>query len=76
MLRSPITRWLVGIVAFIAVLGVLRFKPWHYGSVGEMFSGRFKVHATGIEGRLLARHLPPDLSRNRFRHQDQHYQSV
>ena len=42
MLRSPITRWMVGIVAFIAVLGVLRFKPWHYGSVREMFSGRSK----------------------------------
>ena len=42
MLRSPITRWLVGIVAFIAVLGVLRFKPWQYGSVGEMFSGQSK----------------------------------
>src|SRR3989454_7735797 len=39
MLRSPITRWLVGIVAFIALLGVLRFKPWHYGSVREMLSG-------------------------------------
>src|SRR6266496_2139345 len=40
MLRSPTIRWGVGIVAFIAVLGVLRFRPWHYGSVGEMFSGR------------------------------------
>ena len=32
MLRSPLTRWLVGIVAFIAVLGLLRFKPWQRGS--------------------------------------------
>ena len=40
MLRSPITRWLVGIFAFIVVLGVLRFKPWHYGSVGEMLRGQ------------------------------------
>src|SRR5512145_343317 len=39
MLRSPITRWLVGIIAFIAVLGILRFKPWKYGSSGETFSG-------------------------------------
>ena len=42
MLRSPITRWLVGIVAFIAVLGVLRFKPWHYSSVGDMLGSRSK----------------------------------
>jgi len=40
MLRSPITRWLIGIAAFIVILGVLRFKPWHYGSVGEMFRGK------------------------------------
>lgn len=39
MLRSPITRWLVGIVAFIAVLAVLRFKPWQYRSTNEMASG-------------------------------------
>src|SRR3989449_1007375 len=42
MLRSPMTRWLIGIVAFIALLGVLRFKPWHYGSVREMWSGHSK----------------------------------
>src|SRR6266702_4925788 len=40
MLRSPITRWLVGIIAFIAVLGVLRFKPWQRGSFSEMVTGR------------------------------------
>ena len=42
MLRSPITRWLIGIVAFIAVLGVLRFKPWQSGSIEETFSGQSK----------------------------------
>src|SRR6185503_11607330 len=42
MLRSPLTRWLVGIVAFIAVLGLVRFKPWQHGSVREMFGGRQK----------------------------------
>ena len=41
MLRSPITRWLIGIVAFIAVLGVLRFKPWQSGSTKE-FRGQTK----------------------------------
>ena len=42
MLRSPITRWLAGVFVFVAVLGLLRFKPWHYGSMREMLSGRSK----------------------------------
>ena len=42
MLRSPITRWLIGIIAFIAVLGVLRFKPWQSGSIKETFQGQTK----------------------------------
>lgn len=33
MLRSSVSRWTVGAVAIIAVLGVLRFKPW------QLFSG-------------------------------------
>ena len=28
MLRSPATRWILGFAAFVAVLGVLRYKPW------------------------------------------------
>lgn len=40
MLRSPVARWIVGIVVLIAVLGVLRFKPWRYRSLGEAFSGK------------------------------------
>src|SRR5256885_867356 len=54
MLRSPITRWLIGIVAFIALLGVLRFKPWHYGSVREMWSG----HSTSTLQELKVGYLP------------------
>ncbi len=42
MLRSPIIRWLVGIFAVIAVLGVLRLKPWHYGSLREMLGANSK----------------------------------
>jgi NitT/TauT family transport system substrate-binding protein len=35
-LRSPGARWILGTLAFIAVLGVLRFKPWqHGGADGE-----------------------------------------
>lgn len=30
-LRSSGVRWIAGTLAFIAVLGVLRFKPWHHG---------------------------------------------
>jgi NitT/TauT family transport system substrate-binding protein len=40
MLRSPVARWTIGIVALIAVLGVLRFKPWRYKSLSEVFSGK------------------------------------
>jgi len=32
MLRSSASRWMLGIIAFIAVLGLLRFKPWQLGS--------------------------------------------
>ena len=28
MLRSATSRWMVGLIVFIAVLGVVRFKPW------------------------------------------------
>ncbi|HAF14033.1 MAG TPA: nitrate ABC transporter substrate-binding protein [Blastocatellia bacterium] len=42
MLRSPITRWMLGVFAFVAVLGLIRFKPWHYGSMREMLSGKSK----------------------------------
>ena len=40
MLRSPITRWLIGIIAFVCVLAVLRFKPWQSGSINETLRGR------------------------------------
>jgi len=32
MLRSSASRWILGIIGFIAVLGLLRFKPWQLGS--------------------------------------------
>jgi NitT/TauT family transport system substrate-binding protein len=40
MLRSPIARWTFGIIALIAVLGVLRFKPWRYESLKQVFQGK------------------------------------
>ena len=76
MLRSPITRWLVGIFAFIVVLGVLRFKPWHYGSVGEMFRGRSSSSLQELQVGYLPRNLSSDLSRYRFRYSNQYVLSI
>ena len=28
MIRSSIARWVIGVIAAIAVLGLIRFKPW------------------------------------------------
>src|SRR5688572_15426692 len=28
MLRSPMTRWTLGLLAFIAVITLLRYRPW------------------------------------------------
>src|SRR5258705_8544485 len=39
MLRSPLTRWIVGLVAFIAILGLVRFKPWQHRSGSGTLSG-------------------------------------
>jgi NitT/TauT family transport system substrate-binding protein len=36
MLRSPLIRWIVGIVAFVAILGLVRYKPWQHRSLREM----------------------------------------
>lgn len=36
MFRSSLSRWVAGTLALIAVLGVLRFKPWrHLGGAGN-----------------------------------------
>jgi len=43
MLRSPLTRWTVGLVAFIAILGLVRFKPWQHRSRTGMLSGESKT---------------------------------
>jgi|SRR6201991_207919 len=38
MFRSPVARWIIGVLAFVAVLGVLRFKPWRQNSANEALS--------------------------------------
>lgn len=36
MLRSSLMRWIAGTLLFIALLGVLRFKPWkHLGGLSN-----------------------------------------
>src|SRR6476620_1412871 len=40
MLRSPIARWTLGVLALIAVLAVLRFKPWRYDSLRQALQGK------------------------------------
>ena len=32
MFRTSASRWIIGLIVFIAVLGVLRFKPWRRGN--------------------------------------------
>jgi NitT/TauT family transport system substrate-binding protein len=43
-LRSPGVRWVAGTLAFIAVLGVLRFKPWQQrGGAGANYEARERL---------------------------------
>jgi hypothetical protein len=32
MFRSSAARWIIGVIAVIAALGLLRYKPWHRGA--------------------------------------------
>ena len=34
MFRSSVIRWVLGLLVVIAVLGVIRFKPWRFKSGG------------------------------------------
>ena len=34
MFRSSVIRWVLGLLVMIAVLGVIRFKPWRFKSGG------------------------------------------
>lgn len=31
MFRSSASKWIIGVVVVVAVLGLLRFKPWQRG---------------------------------------------
>ena len=31
MVRSSVARWIIGVIIVIAILGVVRFKPWKRG---------------------------------------------
>lgn len=43
MLRSSISRWILGMLVLIAVLGILRFKPWR--SITEPKGQRAELRA-------------------------------
>ena len=41
MFRSASVRWILGAVALLALLGILRFNPWQYvGAGGGATAGR------------------------------------
>ena len=35
MFRSSVGKWILGVIVLIAVLGVLRFKPWQRGGAEQ-----------------------------------------
>ena len=39
MFRSSATRWIIGVIAVIAALGLLRYKPWQRGAQQTADSG-------------------------------------
>lgn len=43
MFKSPIVRWVIGVVVVIGVLGLLRFKPWKRGGT-EQGAGRQELN--------------------------------
>lgn len=43
MFRNPIGRWILGLVTLIALLSVVRFKPWRHFTFGGGASGQ--IHA-------------------------------
>jgi hypothetical protein len=47
MLRSSVSRWVLGLVALVAVLGIIRFKPWQRLTApggGETASARERLN--------------------------------
>lgn len=54
MFRGPIARWILGLVTLIAVLSVIRFKPWRHVS----FSGQGTSGQTRAREELKVGFLP------------------
>lgn len=44
MFRSSLTRWVAGTLALIAVLAVLRFKPWQRIGGGSLALARAQLN--------------------------------
>lgn len=53
MFRSSAARWILGTMVFIAVLGLLRYKPWQHGA-----HGLDEVSSGGPRERLTVGYLP------------------
>jgi len=50
MFRSSAARWIIGVIAIIAALGLLRYKPWQRGpqqtanQIGQTGEAREKLN--------------------------------
>ena len=69
MMKSPIARWMIGIVVVLGVLGLLRFKPWQR-------EGAAAGSQAAITSWISPGHLTFDVPGHGLRVQDQHVDSV
>jgi hypothetical protein len=59
MFRSSVVRWVLGLLLLIAVLGVIKFKPWRLASRGAAFQ---EVEAReDLRVGFSAGHVTPDV---------------
>jgi hypothetical protein len=67
MVRSPIARWTLGVLALIAVLGSFAFQAVALRISQAGVSRQVRKQSHGAEGGLSAGHMPSHLSCDRFR---------
>ena len=73
MFRSSSAKIAAGVVAVLAVLALLRFHPWQQAAHGPTHIGPNADARQALTVGVSARHLPPDLPRDRLRLQAQHH---
>ncbi|MGH9768062.1 MAG: hypothetical protein ACREAB_11560 [Blastocatellia bacterium] len=44
MFRSSAARWIIGVIAVIVVLGLLRYKPWQRGGTHQTADQAAEAH--------------------------------